>query len=111
MSEPATTLSVPEGHPAHILLDDETHDYPHIEIEGASGIRPEEMRGSRRWWATATVTDHAKPPLHIPGAHMSLTLVNEFLCDRRGDEGRRVRVQERLQRPDVPARAAVALRA
>lgn len=81
MSEPATTPSVPEGHPAHILLDEEHHDFPHIEIEVTSGIRPEEMQGLRRWWATATVTDHAKPPLHIPVAHMNLTLVNEFLCD------------------------------
>lgn len=76
-----TNTTVPEGHPAHILLDEEHHDFPHIQIQVASGSRPEGLPGVRRWWATATVTDHATPALNIPVARMSLTLVNEFLCD------------------------------
>lgn len=84
MSESVTAPppGVPEDHPAHILADpDDEHDYPHIEIEMCSGPRAEGIAGLRYWWATATVTNHATPPMNIPVARMSLTVVNEFLCD------------------------------
>lgn len=84
MSDPANASSprVPDGHPAYVLLDPEQkHEYPSIEIEVSSGRRPEGIPGLRHWWATAVVTDYATPPLHIPVARMSVTVVNEFLCD------------------------------
>lgn len=84
MSDSVTASSpgVPVGHPAHILLDpDDVHEYPHLNIEIVSGNRPEAIPGIRYWYATATVQDHAETPLNIPVAHMSITLVNEDLCD------------------------------